>query len=114
MSNIPADYPLKSSEDYQLTTSDERVIIELSYLNEKFLKDLNKFVESFNGFFLQSPKECKDTKSPGKSPAKSPKNSDLVRYVSTNFDAERIKEVISTWETSIGKRLFGNAEKELI
>ncbi|KAF0447367.1 Vacuolar protein sorting-associated protein 51 [Gigaspora margarita] len=181
MPKIPADYLLKSSEDYQLTTSDERAIIELTYLNEKFLKELNKFVESFNGFFLQPPKECRDTKSPGKSPAKSPKNNDLIRYVSTTLDVEvkelvrkeflefigaitseyltivdgllefpnnildfkpethikllnklnfaalscaslssvikfdeRIKEVISTWETGIGKRLFGNAEKELI
>ncbi|CAG8452606.1 7308_t:CDS:10 [Scutellospora calospora] len=181
MSKIPEDYTLKSSEDYQLTTSDEGVIIELSYLNEKFLKELNKFVESFNVFFLLPPKESKDLKSPGKSPAKSPKNNDLIRYASANLDAEtkelvrkdflefigeitlkyltivdgllefpeniidfkpithikllnklnfaslscsslcgavefdeRIKELINTWETGVGKRLFESAERELI
>ncbi|GBB92397.1 hypothetical protein RclHR1_00200030 [Rhizophagus clarus] len=68
----------------------KRAKSKLTFLNQKFLKELNKFVESFNGFFLTPPREIREAKSPGKSPGKSPRSagSDILRIVSANMDGD--------------------------
>ncbi|RIA83584.1 hypothetical protein C1645_785985 [Glomus cerebriforme] len=99
---------LESSQDNQLKSdnsdhkkepsspisSKKRAKNKLSFLNQKFLKELNKFVESFNGFFLTPPREIREAKSPGKAPVKSPgksprsAGSDILRVVTANMDSD--------------------------
>jgi hypothetical protein len=73
----------------------KRAKSKLTFLNQKFLKELNKFVESFNGFFLMPPREIREAKSPGKSPGKSPRSagSDMLRVVSANMDIDVCKMI---------------------
>ncbi|POG78002.1 hypothetical protein GLOIN_2v1541000 [Rhizophagus irregularis DAOM 181602=DAOM 197198] len=84
-----ADSELKKEPSSPISPK-KRAKSKLTYLNQKFLKELNKFVESFNGFFLMPPREIREAKSPGKSPGKSPRSAgnDILRIVSANMDGD--------------------------
>ncbi|CAI2192880.1 1451_t:CDS:10, partial [Funneliformis geosporum] len=98
MSSIQIDHSLDLSQDSHDSSnhtketspnsSKKAAKAKLNFLNQKFLKELNKFVESFNGFFLTPSKETCEVKSSGKSPRKSLKSagSDILRIVSANLD----------------------------
>ncbi|CAG8674102.1 9994_t:CDS:10 [Funneliformis caledonium] len=96
MSSIQIDPPLELSHDNHDSSNHTKELspnsskklakTKLNFLNQKFLKELNKFVESFNGFFLTPSRETREVKSPGKSPKSA--GSDILRFVSANLDGD--------------------------
>ncbi|KAG9304282.1 hypothetical protein G9A89_019844 [Geosiphon pyriformis] len=92
MSTLPLDYSIGVDADDELPLAQTLVKSNnrLNYLNNKFLTELNRFVESFYGFFLSGGKgQNKEVKSNTyKSPTRSPKTTEGTRIFHVNLKGE--------------------------